>query len=220
MGEWLLELFIRGSHRSAMVDPHLFLEVLLLISKASPPCPVQGLRQGRAVCAISYTVCSYCFLEMFWGVDPSPLARFQPRALGDSGWRGPACFRCDLQLMRVRQGSPCNVPVAAPRAILPLQNQGKYQSVALLESPESLGSTGLLLLGFANRWEFASPWQWPSSSQGCGAAREVCPGLYICTSLQGTPAVIILTSHWMSVLIDTDEVEGLFYTAAEKTSPS
>lgn len=93
---------MRGSHRSAMVDPHLFPEVLLLISNASPPCPVQGLRQESAVCAILDTVCSYCFLEMFWGLDPSPLARFEPRALGDSGWRGPACFRRDLQLMQIR----------------------------------------------------------------------------------------------------------------------
>ena len=58
---------MRGSHRSAMVDLRLFQEVLPSTSKASPPCPVQGLGQESAACTISDTVCSYCFLEMFWG---------------------------------------------------------------------------------------------------------------------------------------------------------
>lgn len=77
MGERLPELFMRGSHRSAMVDPHLFQEVLPSTSN-----PVQGLRQESTACTVSDTVCSYCFLEMFQGVDPSPLARFEPSCFG------------------------------------------------------------------------------------------------------------------------------------------
>lgn len=99
--------------------------------------------------------------------------------------------------------------------------------MVLLESPRSLRSAGLLLAWFCKQGGVCFPavvaQQLPGLWCHTGTlppAREVPPGLYICTSPQGTPAVIILTSHWMSVLIDTDEMEGLFSPAAEKQSPS
>lgn len=61
MGEWLLELFIRGSHRSAMVDPHLSPEVLLLISKASPPLPCAGATT-RECCVCHFGHCLFLLL--------------------------------------------------------------------------------------------------------------------------------------------------------------
>lgn len=47
MGKRLLELFMRGSHRSAMVDPRLFQEVLLVNQQSLPSLPCARARRGE-----------------------------------------------------------------------------------------------------------------------------------------------------------------------------
>lgn len=50
--------------------------------------------------------------------------------------------------------------------------------------------------------------------------RHPWPALSTCTSPQDTPAVVIPASHWMSVLIETDDVEGIFCPAAKNQASS
>lgn len=167
MGERLPEVFMRGSRRSAVVDPCLFQEVLLSTSKAPPPCPVQGLGLESAACAVQDTVCSCCFLEMFQGVDPSPLARFEPCAFGESGWRGPACL---MQVHAADLGQVGEVrgpPSCSPSHAAPCKARGNTEAWLCLRAPTVWEAQGFSCLGFANRWEFASPWWWPSSLQRC-----------------------------------------------------
>ncbi|XP_053819163.1 LOW QUALITY PROTEIN: uncharacterized protein LOC128799082 [Vidua chalybeata] len=126
-----------------------------------------------------------------------------------------------LQPVRDSAPQPCLSPSGFLLPLLPPSPaaEGLEEWVKLLQPPHPLLPSPPPLS--QERVEFVSPWRWPRNADGrLWCNRHPRPALPTCTSPQDAPAVVIPASHWMSVLIETDDVEGIFYPAAENQASS